>query len=157
MYYFITGAHNCQVLKKIDLPLTPEKLSLLPSPAHGPDGNFRIQISFTVNIGSPQHKHKIDAWKLMEPHIQHIYPAARLKAESYMELPDLNCIDQTSKLTSIRQEDNSKKIVRAHSSFYHWQNFFRFNQHATCPRHLPHHQPTHQRIHLRKSHQCQRK
>ena len=27
LYYFITGAHNCQVLKKIELPLTPEKLS----------------------------------------------------------------------------------------------------------------------------------
>jgi hypothetical protein len=27
----------------------------------------------------------------MEPHIQHIYPAARIMAESYMELPDLNC------------------------------------------------------------------
>ncbi len=51
LYYFITGAHNCQVLKKIDLPLTPERLSLLPTPAHGPDGNFRIWISFTVNFG----------------------------------------------------------------------------------------------------------
>jgi hypothetical protein len=27
----------------------------------------------------------------MEPHIQHIYPAARIMAESYMELPDRNC------------------------------------------------------------------
>jgi hypothetical protein len=91
LYYFITGAHNCQVLKKIELPLTPEKLSLLPTPANGPDGNFRIRISFTVNFGRQEHQHKADAWKLMEPHIQHIYPAARIMAESYMELPDLNC------------------------------------------------------------------
>jgi hypothetical protein len=82
LYYFITGAHNCQVLKKIDLPLTPEKLSLLPTPAHGPDGNFRIRISFTVNFGRQEHPHKADAWKLMEPHIQLIYPAARIMAES---------------------------------------------------------------------------
>jgi hypothetical protein len=91
LYYFITGAHNCQVLKKIELPLTPEKLSLLPSPAHGPDGTFRIQISFTVNFGRQEHQHKTEAWKLVEPNIQHIYPAARIMAESYMELPDLNC------------------------------------------------------------------
>jgi len=91
LYYFITGAHNCQVLKKIELPLTPEKLSLLPTPANGPDGNFRIRISFTVNFGRQEHQHKSDAWKLVEPHIQHIYPAARIMAESYMELPDLNC------------------------------------------------------------------
>jgi hypothetical protein len=90
LYYFITGAHNCQVLKKIDLPLTPEKLSLLPSPAHGPNRTFRIWISFTVHFGRQEHQHKADAWKLMEPHIQHIYPAARIMAESYMELPDLN-------------------------------------------------------------------
>jgi hypothetical protein len=37
LYYFITGAHNSQVLKKIDLPMTPERLSLLPTSAHGPD------------------------------------------------------------------------------------------------------------------------
>jgi hypothetical protein len=91
-HYFITGAHNCQVLKKIDLLLTPKKLSLLPSPAHGPHGNFRIWISFTVHFGRQEHQHKADAWKLMEPHIQHIYPAARIMAESFMELPDLNCI-----------------------------------------------------------------
>ena len=91
MYYFITGAHNCQVLKKIDVPLTPEKLSLLPSPAHGPDGNFRIRISFTVNFGRQEHPRQNDAWKMMEPHIQQIYPAARIMAESYMEIPDLNC------------------------------------------------------------------
>jgi hypothetical protein len=91
LYYFITGAHNCQVLKKIKLPLTPERLSLLPTPANGPDGNFRIRISFTVNFGRQEYQHKTEAWKLVEPHIQHIYPAARIMAESYMELPDLNC------------------------------------------------------------------
>ena len=91
LYYFITGAHNCQVLKKIDLPQTTEKLSLLLSPAHGPDGTFRIRISFTVHFGRQEHQHKADAWKLIEPHIQHIYPAARIMAESYMQLPDLNC------------------------------------------------------------------
>jgi hypothetical protein len=96
--YFITGAHNCQVRKKIDLPLTPEKLSLLLSPAHGPDRTFRIRISFTVHFGNPEHKHKADALKTMEPHIQHIYPAARIMAESYMELPGL-------------------KLPRTHSSF----------------------------------------
>jgi hypothetical protein len=91
LYYFTNGAHNCQVLKKIDLPLTPEKLSLLPTPAHGPNGMYRIRISFTVHFGRQEHQHKTEAWKLMEPHIQHIYPAARIMAESYMELPDLNC------------------------------------------------------------------
>jgi hypothetical protein len=69
LYYFITGAHNCQVLKKIELPLTPEKLNLLPSPAHGPNRTFRILISFTVHFGRQEHQHKADAWKLMEPHI----------------------------------------------------------------------------------------
>jgi hypothetical protein len=69
LYYFITGAHNCQVLKKIDLPLTPERLSLLPTPAHGPNGNFRIRISFTVDFGRQEHQHKTEAWKLVEPHI----------------------------------------------------------------------------------------
>jgi hypothetical protein len=117
MYYFITGAHNCQVLKKIDLPLTPEKLSLLPSPAHGPDGNFRIRISFTVNFGHQDHPKKIDAWKLMEPHIQQIYPAARLMAESYMELPDLNHTKPEIKayINQARQkfEENCK------STFFH--------------------------------------
>jgi hypothetical protein len=91
LYYFITVAHNCQVLKKIELPLTPEKLSLLPSPAHWSDGTFRIRMRFTVHFGRQEHQHKTDAWKIMEPHIQHIYLAARIMAESYMELPDLNC------------------------------------------------------------------
>jgi hypothetical protein len=98
LYYLITGAHNCQVLKKIDLPLTTEKLSLLPSPAHGPDGTFRIQISFTVNFGRQEHQHKADAWKLIEPHIQHIYPAARIMAESYMELTFIKQGDDLNKL-----------------------------------------------------------
>ncbi len=115
LYYFITGANNCQVLKKIELPLTLEKLSLLPSPAHGPDGTFRIQISFTVHFGRQEHQHKTDAWKLMEPHIQHIYPAVRIMAESYMELPDLNCT----------RSDVRTYIHRARRRFEeNWKNTF---------------------------------
>jgi hypothetical protein len=77
MYYFITRANNCQVLKKIDLPLTQEKLSLLPSPAHGPEGTFRIRISFTVHFVRQEHQHKADAWKLMN----HIFSTSTQQRE----------------------------------------------------------------------------
>ncbi len=90
IYYFVNGSQNCQVQKKIELPLMPEQIDLLPAPVNGRDGFYRVRISFVAPFGKPEFTSHTDGWKQIEPHIKFIYPAAKLLAECYMKLPDLN-------------------------------------------------------------------
>jgi hypothetical protein len=71
LYYFVSGVLNCQVLKKIKLLLSPEKINLPPTPVNSPEGFYGIQISF--NTIRHVQRHVLH----MALHIKYLYTLAK--------------------------------------------------------------------------------
>ena len=94
-YYYFMGQHQAQTLQMVRLPLDEEKCKLLPIPAKGSDGIYRIRISFAAVFGPTEAKStEEEDLRIFQQHLQIIIPAARLLAETFWKLPHLNMGEQ---------------------------------------------------------------
>ena len=93
-FYYYNSHNNLQVAQRVDLPLTPEKLSVLPTPAKNSDGTYRIKISFETRFGTTDPATAIEDIDLFQRHLKLITPAAQLYAETFWTLPHHNRFDK---------------------------------------------------------------
>jgi len=118
-YYTFNGPNNKQILRNITFPMTNEFIQLLPTPFLGPDGFFNIRISFVAQFGhdnKPANMTSDQGWKSVEPHLKFIYPAARIMAESYMEIPAIDNTDPDIRLFITQSKRNFEENCK--NNFY---------------------------------------